>query len=104
MILNLKRLNEEVIYHHFKIGTLATALALVNNNCYIASLDLKDACYSVPIRKGHRKLFRFEWKGHIFEYNVLPNGLALAPRLFTKLMKPVFAFLRLKGHINSFLG
>ena len=60
MILNLKRLNEEVTYHHFKMGTLATALALVNNNCYMASLDLKDAYYSVPIRKEHRKLLRFE--------------------------------------------
>ena len=84
-----------------KMDTLATALALVNNNCYMVSLDLKDAYYSVPVRKEHRKLLRFEWKGHVFEYNVLPNGLALAPRLFTKLMKPVFAFLRLKGHTST---
>ena len=31
----------------------------------------------------------------------MPNGLALAPRKFTKLMKPVFATLREKGHLSS---
>ena len=101
MILNLKSLHEDVTYHHFKMDTLATALALVSKNCFMASLDLKDAYYSVPIHLEHRKLLRFEWKGCVYEYNALPNGLALAPRLFTKLMKPVFATLRQKGHIST---
>lgn len=101
MILNLKSLNQEVTYHHFKMDSLTTALNLVTKNCYMASLDLKDAYYSVPICKEHRKFLRFEWKGIVYEYNALPNGLALAPRLFTKLMKPVFASLRSKGHVST---
>ena len=101
MILNLKRLNSEVSYHHFKMDTLYTALTLITKNCLMASIDLKDAYYSVAIHEEHRKLLRFQWKGQIYEFNALPNGLSSAPRLFTKLLKPVYASLRLKGHIST---
>ena len=38
-------------------------------------------------------------KGSLYEFTCLPNGLALAPRVFTKLMKPVYATLRSKGYL-----
>ena len=66
----------------------------------MASIDLKDAYYSAPIRPDRRKLLRFVWENKVFEYNALPNGLAMAPRLFTKLLKQVFACLRSAGHIS----
>ena len=101
MILNLKKLNEEVTYHHFKMETLATALLLVREGCSMALLDLKHAYYTVPVCEEHRKLLRFAWKGQRFEYNAWPNSLALAPRKFTKLLKPVFASLCLQGHVST---
>lgn len=101
MILNLKRLNEEVSYLHFKMDTLSTALKLITKNCFMASVDLKDAYYSVPIHPDHKKFVRFEWKGKLYEFNAFPNGLAMAPRKFTKLLKPVFSALRTKGHIST---
>ena len=101
MILNLSRLNSEVSYHHFKMDTLNAALTLITQNCYMASIDLKDAYYSVPIHNEHKKFLRFLWKGQCFEYNVLPNGLAPGPRWFTKLLKPVFALLRKEGHTST---
>ena len=80
---------------------------LISNNCYfasvdlcdayysvpIASVDLCDAYYSVPIASEHRKYLRFTLKQQIYEFTCLPNGLACAPRLFMKLMKPVYATL-----------
>ena len=101
MILNLKRVNEEITYHHFKMETLEIALTLITPGCFMGSLDLKDAYYCVPICEEHRKFLRFEWKGILYEYNVFPNGLAMAPRKFSKLLKPVFANLREKGHIST---
>lgn len=101
MILNLKELNKNIPYCHFKMDTLQTALSLVTKNCYMASIDLKDAYYSVPICPEHKKFLRFKWKGQVWQFEALPNGLALAPRKFTKLLKPVFATLRQKGHIST---
>ena len=77
--------------------TLASALQLIKPNCYMVVLDLKDAYYSVPIFSEHRKFLRFQFEGSLYEFTCLPNGLSSAPRVFTKLMKPLFAFLRGKG-------
>ena len=49
MILNLKELNKSVEYHHFKMDTFEIALNLVKPNCYMASIDLRHAYYSVPV-------------------------------------------------------
>ena len=46
-----------------------------------------------------KKMLRFQWKGKIFQYTCLPNGISCAPRLFTKLLKPVYT-LRQYGHKN----
>ena len=35
--------------------------------------------------------------GSLFQFTVLPNGLACAPRMLTKLLKPVYATLRQQG-------
>ena len=66
--------------------------------CFMASVDLKDAYYSVPMAEDDRQLFEFEWEGNYFQFTCLPNRLASAPRLFTKSLKPVYASLRSLGH------
>ena len=100
MILNLKGLNRHIEYHHFKMDTLWSAVRLMTPQCYMTSLDLKDAYYSVPIADEHRKYLRFYQKGQLFQYTCLPNGLFSAPRYFTKILKPVYSTLRKRGHLN----
>lgn len=68
MILNLKQLNEFVSYYHFKMDTIQTALKLMRPGCFMASVDLKDAYYSVPIALEDRKYLKFEWQGSYFQY------------------------------------
>ena len=99
MILNLSVLNDYLQYHHFKMDTLDTALKLVFKNCYMASIDLRDAYYTVFISPQDQIFLRFIWQGNLFQFTSLPNGLCSGPRLFTKLMKPPFAHLRKLGHI-----
>jgi hypothetical protein len=98
MILNLKPLNEHVVYTKFKMDTLKTVLPLVKPNCYMTSLDLKDAYYSVKIAEEHQKYLKFHWGDQLYKFVVLPFGYAQAPRRFTKLMKPIYANLRAQGH------
>ena len=101
IILNLKNLNEQVEYHHFKMDTLVHAVQLMTPGCYMASIDLKDAYYSIPVAKEDRKYLRFRWQGKLYQFTCLPNGLAEAPRKFTKVLKVPFAVLRGQGHENS---
>lgn len=101
MILNLKSFNKHVTYHHFKMDSVWTAIRLMTPNCYMASIDLKDAYYSVPIANSHQKYLKFEWNNRLFQFTCFPNWLACCPRKFTKLMKPVFATLLQLGHLSS---
>lgn len=101
MILNLKELNQSVAYHHFKMDTFESTIKLINKGDYMASVDLRHAYYSVPIALEQQKFLRFLWKDKLYQYTCLPNGIGCAPRLFTKLLKPVYSTLRQNGHVNS---
>ena len=97
MILDLTWVNEHVSYEHFKMHSLTTALEMMRPGCWMGSIDLKDAYYSIPVRKSQRKFLSFRWEDRLFQFTVLPNGLACAPRVFTKILNPVFAHLREQG-------
>jgi hypothetical protein len=101
MILNLKEFNKWVNYNHFKMESIHTCTQLMKPHCFMGSIDLKDAYFSISIHIDHQKYLKFCWKNTLYKFTCLPQGLACAPRLFTKLMKPVFATLRERGHISS---
>ena len=87
-------------HHHFKMDTLESAIRMMKPGCYMASIDLKHAYYSVPVAKEHQKYQKFVFNGVLYQFTCLPNGLSSAPRIFTKLLKPVYASLHTLGHLN----
>ena len=101
LILNLKCLNTHVQYHHFKMDSLNTVLEMVKSSCFMASIDLKDAYYSVPIATVDQKYLKFLWRRKLYKYVCFPNGLAFCPRKLTKLLKPVSSHLRQLGHLSA---
>ena len=64
---------------------------------FVTNIDLKDTYLSVPVHKSSRKFLCFIWKGTCYQFKALPFGLCSAPRIFTKVLKPVAAFLRRKA-------
>ncbi len=100
MILNLKNLNKVIVYEKFKMETLKQALCLVTKDCFFASIDLSQAYYACPVHIEHQKLLRFIWKNQLYQFNCFVNGLAEAPRKFTKIMKVPFSYLKTLGHSN----
>ncbi len=56
--------------------------------------DIKDGYFHIQIVKRHRNFLRFAFEGKAYQYCVLPFGLALAPRTFTKCMDAALAQLR----------
>ena len=79
------------------MDTLESAVNLLSKGCWMSSVDIRHAYHTVNIAEEHQKFLRFEWKGKFFQYTCLPFGLSSAPRIFTKLLKPVFATLRSEG-------
>ena len=100
LILNLKRFNKFVRYQHFKMESLKQVIQMIKPDCFMASLDIRDAYYSVAIHESHQKYLKFHFKGQLYQFTCMPNGLACAPRLFTKLLKPVYGHLRAQGLLS----
>ena len=93
-IINLKRLNNFVHYEHFKQEHFKIVLELIQENDFFCSVDLQDAYFSVPIHPDYQKYLKFTWKGVLYAFVCLPFGYSAAPRVFTKLLKPVYAWFR----------
>ena len=64
-------------------------------------LDFSDAYYSISISPESQKYLKFRVGHQLNKFITLPNGLSFAPRIFTKLTRPVYSILRTRGHISS---
>ena len=110
LILNLKELNEFVVYEHFKMDGIKTIINMVTRNCFMVTTDLKDAYYSVAIRAISRlfpKFLKFKWKDKLYCFKCFPNGLGSCSRKFSKSNKvPIttlhFENIPLSGYIDYF--
>ena len=96
-VINLKLLNQFVEKIHFKMENIHMALNCISPWDFMVSIDLKDAYFSVPIFQPHRRYLRFLWNFKRYEFTCLPFGYSLAPRVFTKLFKPIIAYFRFLG-------
>jgi hypothetical protein len=96
-IINLKGLNNFLVYRHFKMEGLNNAKHLVKPGCWMAKIDLKDAYFTVPLHQADRHLLQFRWGGKLWQFTCMAFGLASAPWTFTKLVKPIVTWLRARG-------
>ncbi len=96
-ILDLRRLNLSLYKGKFKMLTMRTIMSQVQEGDWFVTIDLKDAYFHIQVVHRHRRFLRFTFGGKAYQYKVLPFGLALAPRTFTKCMDAALAPLRLQG-------
>ncbi|KAL0160826.1 hypothetical protein M9458_044551, partial [Cirrhinus mrigala] len=96
-ILDLRVLNRSVMKLKFRMLTLQQVVSQIRSEDWFVTIDLKDAYFHVSILPQHRKFLRFAFRGEAYQYRVLPFGLALSPRTFTKCVDAALAPLRLQG-------
>lgn len=99
-ILNLKGLNSFIETEHFKLEDLRSACNLLEPDCFMGTVDLKDAYFLIRIFEKDRKYLRFIFNGQLYEFVCLPFGLCTSPFVFTKLLKPVINDLRSRGYLS----
>ncbi len=96
-VFNLRKLNTYITYEHFKMEGLYMLKGLLSQGDFVAKIDLKDAYFTIPIAPPDRRYLCFEWNGVLWQFTCLCFGLASAPRVFTKVLKPILAILRHQG-------
>ena len=96
-VINLSRFNNYVEYCHFKMEDLKAVADLLRPGDFMCKLDLKDAYFLVPLHRRSQKFIHFQFQGKTYQFTCLPFGLTSAPRIFTKILKPVTGILRKMG-------
>ena len=79
--------------------SIQSVTQLLRPNCFMASIDLKDAYYSVKVKEADQRYLKFQSGEQIFKLNCLPNELSIGLSKFTKLLKPPLAAVRKLGHM-----
>ena len=66
-VIDLSHLNDFVQLTPFKMETVASVLLSVREGDFLASLDLQDAYFQIPIHGSSRKLLRFMSEGTVYQ-------------------------------------
>ncbi len=86
-ILDLRVLNRALHKLPFKMLTHGHMINCIQPQDWFAAIDLKDTYFHVSILPRHRPFLRFAFEGRAWQYRVLPFGLSLSPRVFTKVVE-----------------
>ncbi len=96
-ILDLCILNRALHKLPFRMLTQRCIFQCICPFDWFAAIDLKDAYFHVSILPRHRPFLRFAFEGRAYQYKVLPFGLSLSPRVFTKVVEAALVPLREAG-------
>ena len=81
MILNLKKLNTFADSPFFKMESIRNVISMVHKGVWMASVDLKDAFFTVPINVHDQMCFKFilDWP---YAFAAMGNGYSDAMRIY----------------------
>ena len=102
MILNLKHLNKYVQTPHFKMESIKDVQRLVQKNFWICTCDIKDAYPHFLAQGDQQKLLQFVRRNQVYAFCTMPQGLANAPYVFTRICKQIAKYLRSQGVLCVF--
>ena len=96
-ILDLRCLNLHLRKYKFRMLTHNVLFRSIRPGDWFTSVDLQDAYFHISIYPAHRKYLRFAFRGTVYEYQTLPFGLSLAPRVFSKCVEAALNPMRASG-------
>ena len=107
-MIDLSHLNGFVRLTPFKMETVASVLLSVREGDFLASIDLMDTYFQIPVHQSSRKLLRFLSEGTVYQFKALCFGLSTAPQVFTSVFAAVSAWahsqgIRLLQHLDDWL-
>jgi len=104
LVIDLRLINLHARERVFQYQRQPSCLATLVPNDHLVSGDVTDAFYLVLLRLSDRKFVLFVVRGVVYEPRVLPFGMRLSPWVWTEMMRPVVAALRLRGFkVNAYV-
>ena len=102
LILDLRFVNQFLWKEKVHFEDWNIAISYFNRGDFLFTFDLKSGYHHVEIFPEHTKFLSFSWDfgegSRYFSFQVLPFGLATAPFIFTKFLRPLVQHWRSKGN------
>ena len=57
------------------MDAIKSIINIVTRNCFMATIDLKSAYYSVSINRLFQKFLKSKWQDKVYCFTCFPNGL-----------------------------
>ena len=95
--IDLSPLNGFVRQTPFTMETAASVLLSVREGDFLASMDLKDTYFQIPVHRSSRKWLWFTLEGMVYKFKVLCFGLSTAPQVLTTVFAGVSAWAHSRG-------
>ncbi len=95
--LDLRYLNQFSPVPPLRLPGVQSTRQLLPRGCWMTRIDLTSAYQHVAVSPASRRLLGFRALGRRFRFRALPFGLNSAPAMFTRLLRPVQAFLHARG-------
>ena len=97
LVIDLSLLNRSIQCHRFQMLTLAQVRGSLVPGAWFTSLDLANAYWHIPVHPRFRSFLAVQDGSTVLRFCVMPFGLNIAPRVFTKLTKEGLSLLRSMG-------
>ena len=97
LILDLKTLNSFLTAPKFKIANHNVLRKILPTGSFMAKIDIKDAYLHIPIAPRLCRFLSFVHNNKAYSFQALPFGLAVAPYVFTRVLKFPLQLLRKEG-------
>lgn len=85
-ILNMRSANAYMAVPAFRFDSLSDFPSIADKSDVLISLDMVQGYYHVALHPDSRTFTGSRWRDTLYVYNVLPFGMANAPRCFAKIM------------------
>jgi hypothetical protein len=99
-VLDLRRLNRGTKDIPFKMEDTTTLMELAREGDYATSLDIKSAFNHVPTNPSALFYLSFFFNKKAYVWKGMPFGAKHAPLIFTKVMKIVLKYIRMKWQLR----
>ena len=89
LVVDYRRFNRILVKNSYPLLDIGDILSSMSGMSVFSCLDLKSGYYQIAMEEDAKEKTAFVCHKGLFEFNVLPFGLASAPPVFQKLMNKV---------------